>query len=307
MGFPINKDCLTHSVKQIVETEKLPNLFKNNVPGRKWFVGFLKRHPRIGQKKAEHLCKARAIVTENSIRSWFSNITQEFGENLEILQEDRRVFNMDETAVYLSPKGGLVLSERGKSVYDVAGNEKENVTTLFTVNAAGEFAPPLTLYKYERLPKICFQSASKDWGLGKSENGWMTCETFFVYITNIFHPFLLKSGIQLPVIVFLDGHVSHMSIHLSNFCKDKQIILCCFPPHATYILQPLDVSLFFPLKQRWKTLIRNWRIENDGRDVQKHQVPSFLAKIIGEENFSTAIKNGFKSCGLYPFDANAVN
>lgn len=48
MGFPINTDCLIQSVKQTVQTEKLPNLFKYNVPRRKWFEIFFKRHPRIG-------------------------------------------------------------------------------------------------------------------------------------------------------------------------------------------------------------------------------------------------------------------
>ncbi|CAG5075846.1 Protein of unknown function [Cotesia congregata] len=307
MGFPINREFLIHSVKQLVKAEGMKNPFKDNVPGRKWFEGFLKRHPRVGQKKAEYLCKARAVVTESGIRSWFFHVAEELGENIEILKDPRRVFDMDETAVHLAPKGGLVLAERGKSVYDVAGNEKENVTTLFNVNAAGEFAPPLTIFKYERLPKICVESAPKDWGIGKSENGWMTSESFYEYFTNVFYPFLQKSEIKFPVIVFLDGHVSHMSIHLSKFCKEKQIILCCFPPHATHILQPLDVSFFFPLKQRWKNLIRNWRIENNGADVEKHNVPAFLSKLINEENFVNVIKSGFKACGICPFDADAVD
>lgn len=106
MGFPINKDSLLYSVKQLVEIEKLPNPFKNNVPGRKWFEGFLRRHPRIAHKKAEHLCKARAILTESRIRLWFSDLRDQLSEKVDILQDPRRVFNMDETVVYLSPKGG---------------------------------------------------------------------------------------------------------------------------------------------------------------------------------------------------------
>ncbi|KAG5890201.1 hypothetical protein JTB14_010663 [Gonioctena quinquepunctata] len=120
MGLPINRDFLIHSVKQLVEAEGMNNPFKDNVPERKWFEGFLKRHPRVGQKKAEHLCKARAVVTESGIRSWFSHVAEELGENIEILKDPRRVFDMDETAIHLAPKGGLVLAERGKSDYDEA-------------------------------------------------------------------------------------------------------------------------------------------------------------------------------------------
>jgi len=82
----------------------------------------------------------------------------------------------------------------------------------------GTWAPPLTLYtlyKYERIPAIIARSAPPGWGIGKSENGWMTAETFFEYISNIFQPFI----IERPVVVFLDGHKSHLSLHLSKFCR----------------------------------------------------------------------------------------
>ena len=135
----------------------------------------------------------------------------------------------------------------------------------------------------------------------------MTCEAFYEYITNVFHPFLLKSNIPLPIVLFLDGHVSHLSIHLSSFCREMQIEICCFPPHATHIIQPLDVALFFPLKQKWKGFVKNWRIQNEGREVQKYHVPLLLSRIIRHEDFTNTLKNGFKTCGLYPFDENTVN
>ena len=47
----------------------------------------------------------------------------------------------------------------------------------------------------------------------------MTAECFFEYITNVFHRFLLKEEIPLSVIVFIDGHASHFSIELSEFCS----------------------------------------------------------------------------------------
>lgn len=45
-----------------------------------------------------------------------------------------------------------MLAEKVQHVYDTLKNSaKENITTLFTVNAAGEYAPPLTVYKYKRM------------------------------------------------------------------------------------------------------------------------------------------------------------
>lgn len=64
---------------------------------------------------------------------------------------------------------------------------------------------------------------------------------------------------------------------------------------------------FFALKQRWKNLIRNWRIQNNGADIQKQNIPAFLTMLSNEENCTDTIKSGFKVCGLCPFDANAVD
>lgn len=52
MGIPMNKENLIISVKQIIQAENL-NIpyFMNNMPGKGWFQRFMKRHPRLSQKK----------------------------------------------------------------------------------------------------------------------------------------------------------------------------------------------------------------------------------------------------------------
>lgn len=100
MGFPVNKDWLTYSVKHLLDEQNSTSVFKNNLPGRKWFEGFLRRHSRISEKKSEQLAKARSILTENRIKLWFNDIKILLGEKINILEDPRRVFNMDETAVY---------------------------------------------------------------------------------------------------------------------------------------------------------------------------------------------------------------
>ncbi|KAG5858480.1 hypothetical protein JTB14_037631 [Gonioctena quinquepunctata] len=72
------------------------------------------------KRKLNIYAKLGAFVTESGIRSWFFHVAEELCENIEILKDPRRVFDMDETAIHLAPKGGLVLAERGNSVCDVA-------------------------------------------------------------------------------------------------------------------------------------------------------------------------------------------
>ena len=95
-------------------------------------------------------------------------------ENFHILEDSQRVFNTDET-FFLSPKGGLILASKGESVFNVAASsDKENVTMLLTINAAGEIEPPITIIKYRRLPQEVAKSAPSRWGTGI---GWGSLKT----------------------------------------------------------------------------------------------------------------------------------
>lgn len=310
MGFPINKLMLLDTVEKIVTSAKdsISTPFIDGRPGRKWFEGFMRRHSEISQKQSEYINKARGQITEAKIRGWFKETEDLLGPDLDILKDPTRVFNLDETSFYLYPKGYLVSAEKGTHVYDTsAKSDKENITTLLTVSAAGVIAPPLTIYKYKRMNQEIANSAPSYWGLGKTDSGWMTGEAFFEYFSNVFHPYLIKNNVELPVIVFLDGHASHLTMHLGDFSKSNKIILICLFPNTTHILQPLDVAVFAPLKSKRKSVVRQWRIDHDGREISKHNVPSLLHNILDNGDFQRSIKSGFRVCGLYPWNPDAVD
>uniref|UniRef100_A0A1B0DMQ7 DDE-1 domain-containing protein n=1 Tax=Phlebotomus papatasi TaxID=29031 RepID=A0A1B0DMQ7_PHLPP len=215
---------------------------------------------------------------------------------------------MDESAFNLAPTGELVLAPAGRHVYVESRNsDKENITTLFSVNASGTFAPPLTLYKYARLPAAAALSAPSFWALGKTDSGWMTSVSFYEYIANVFLPYLDEQQIEKPIIVFLDGHRSHLTLQLSKLCRDNGIILVALYPNSTHILQPLDVAVFKPIKSRWKALKRQWRIDHNGEEVTKFNLPSILNMVIQENQMSSNVISGFRGTGLFPFNEDAVD
>lgn len=61
------------------------------------------------------------------------------------------------------------------------------------------------------------QNAPDGWGVGKTEKGWMTGEAFYEFVGNVFIPYLKEKGIELPIILFLDGHKSHLTMQLRNY------------------------------------------------------------------------------------------
>nr|CAI5830211.1 unnamed protein product [Callosobruchus analis] len=284
-GFPINKEGLLYSVQKILEECDINTKLLKGTPGRKWFESFMKRHPEVSHKKAEFINKARAAVSEESIRRWFNHTKELLGTDA----------------------GSLVLGPKGKNIYDVGTSDKDNVTTLIAVNAAGLIAPPLTIYKFKRLPKTYATAAPEGWGVGTSDSRWMQSKQFYEYFANVFIKFLDYQAILRPVIVFVDGHSSHLSLNLSNLCRENGIILICLPPNTTHLLQPHDVAFFYPLKQAWKNITRKWLYEHEGQNIHKKDIPFALNSILKERDFTSAIKSGFRICGLYPFNENAPN
>ncbi|XP_031358776.1 uncharacterized protein LOC116182378 [Photinus pyralis] len=309
-GFPINKTSLCETVCEIIKNDDRVHKFRDGVPGKKWFSSFLKRHPEITQRHAESINGARACVTEASIRAWHASVrTYLIEENAEdIVSDPTRILNSDESGFATNPKTGLVLGPRGmKNFYEVkSGSEKECITSLFTISADGEIYPPMIVYPYERIPAEIVRNTNPEWVIGRSKKGWMTSETFFSYVANTLLPQLRNKGIKLPILYILDGHKSHLTYCLSKFCGENGIFLYALLPNATHILQPADVSLFFPLKCKWKNVVSEWKKSNNNKIVNKATFPILLEKSVQQISLET-VKNGFRKCGLYPFDVEAVD
>lgn len=309
---PVTKEQLLDSVQLILLQQKRANPFTDGRPGRKWFESFLKRHPKITQRVSQNLTPSRENVTEEQIRQWFDEVKTylESKQLTNILDDPTRVFNCDESAFFLQPKGGKVLAKRGASSVYTAGtnDDKENLTVLVTANAAGDLGPPMIVFKYERIPAHIAQSVynvDKTWGIGRSESGWMCGSTFYEYITNVFVKWLDNHQIKRPIVLFVDGHVSHMTMPLSKFCLQNGIEVLALYPNSTHLLQPMDVSVFKALKVYWKQSVRNWHVENYGNKLRKEHFSVVFSQALKDITKET-IQNGFEACGLSPFNVEKV-
>lgn len=312
IGFPVTKDQLLHSVAKLLIGLNRPNPFKDGVPGRHWYEAFLKRNPIISKRVCQALTTARVNATEEKIRGWFQRVRKYFEDNnlMAVLEDPARVFNCDESAFFLCPKGQPVLARKGvKNVHCRSGNDdKENLTLCLGASADGKLMPVLALFPYKRIPQnILLKYPKKDWAIGRTDSGWMTSEAFYEYVANQFEPFLTKENITRPVALFLDGHVSHLSLPVCEFCKEKNIILIALLPSATHALQPMDVAVFHSLKNAWSKAVHTWRMENNGKRLKREDFGPVLEKAIKTTLRPEIIQNGFRKAGLYPFDENAVN
>ncbi|XP_050552311.1 uncharacterized protein LOC118281061 [Spodoptera frugiperda] len=310
-GFPKRKEDILLSVEQFLSRNPRPNNFVNNKPGDGWYRLFLKRHPELTHRTAEAVTSASANVSETNIRQWFQQIERYLKDNgyFDILSDASRVYNGDETNFQLCPKNTKVLAEKGcKNVYEVDhAQAKSCLTVMFSFSASGKTTPPMVIYPLKRMRADIRNSVPSHWGLGLSDNGWMNKNLFYQYIHNVLYPYLVENKIQFPIILFVDGHKSHMNYDLSESCKEKGIILIALYPNATRILQPADVSAFKPMKNAWKKSVLNWRRNNLTKTLTKIDFGPILSAALDNYIKPSSIVNGFKSCGLCPWNPNAID
>jgi len=159
----------------------------------------MNRHPIVAKRTVEKLTKSRSCVTKEHILNWFSNVEEFLSDNnlKDILDDPCRIFNTDESGFMMCPKGEKVLSKRGtKNVYEVVGNnEKQQITVLVNVPAAGVVAPTMVVFAGKRLPKRIASTMPEDWSWlnlikGGNLGKFFTGETFFEYVLNVFYPWL---------------------------------------------------------------------------------------------------------------------
>lgn len=152
---------------------------------------------------------------------------------MDILSDSRRILNCDKE---LCPKTGKLLGlKKMNSFYHIAQNkEKENITVLCTYSDDGSILPSMIIYPYKKIPNYIYQSVSGYWGIGRSDNGWMVSSTFFEYVANILYPFLVENKVKFPVILYLDGYKSHLSLELLEFFTEKKNIICHLIQHTYF-------------------------------------------------------------------------
>jgi hypothetical protein len=164
----------------------------------------------------------------------------------------------------------------------------------------------MIVYPYKKIPEKISQPVPAEWGIARSDRGWMMCELFYEFIAKIFHPFLISQGVIFPVVLFVGGHKSHLTYQLSVLCNKLKTEIIALYPNAPRILQPVDVAVFCPVKMFWWKAVRDWHAKHPGEILNKVTFAPLLREVINFAAKPETLVEGFQACGLYPLNANAV-
>jgi hypothetical protein len=116
------------------------------------------------------------------------------------------------------------------------------------VSATGVTLPPCLIFKGETLNSgWILDETLADWKFITSKKGWTSDLIGFEWLKSHFQPFVSKSTNSQHLLI-IDSHSSHVTAQFIAFCITSKIDLFLLPPHSSHKTQPLDLSIFGPLK-----------------------------------------------------------
>ena len=110
---------------------------------------------------------------------------------------------------------------------------------------------PFTIFKAKVAIASWFDNLPKDWRIEVSANGWTSDKIGLRWLQKLFIPSTNSRVRGRFRLLILDGHGSHLTPQFDRICAENDIIPLCMPPHASHLLQPLDVGCFAVVKRAY--------------------------------------------------------
>ena len=303
IGYGRTRRELVMVVKKIMDEDGRRTPFKNNIPGKDWLNAFFSRHPQLSLRTTLQLGKERAIISPDKINRWFADFQTYIETEVkdpDLLRDPSRLYNADESGFSMCSTTGKVVGYRGAPVvYNYGNSNKQQLTVLACASASGHFISPMIVYPGQRFnyePLEGFEEAH----MGRSESGWMDSELFCNWLLTCFIPGIESRCVKKPVILFIDGHSTHLSLEASNICVEHGIELYCLLEHSSHVMQPLDLRLFATLKQHWKAAVRAFQLDNVGEFVNKRNFAKVFKTAWEKSTTIDIAMKGFLEAGLFP-------
>ena len=139
----------------------------------------------------------------------------------------------------------------------------------------------------------------------RTPNGWITTEAYKEWFCGTFVKAV--EGIKRPVILFVDGHKTHVNEEIHRLCQEHNIVYYVLPSHASHIVQPLDLVYYKHLKGHWRKVIRDHRFVDSMGTIGRSQFTVLFKEAWTDAYSPEKIQSSFKASGLWPFNPQAVS
>ena len=261
-----------------------------------WYRSFESRWPELRDVKLRSIEVARGKVA----------LAEKYFEELEgvikvngLQENPHLIYNVNEKAFFQIHSLPMVKK------WERTGT----ITVICCGSASGSAVPPFFVFPEEKMMRELMEGATPGAEGGVSEYGWSSSQLFRDYLEDHFLKHVqMKNGEK--VLLVLDGHKSHLSVRLTQWARERNIILCILSPRTSHILQPLEVGCFEPMEQLYNSECKKFlhkRDKSQRGDVVRYNICEKICKAYNEAMSAVNLIAAFQETGIHPLDRRVIS
>ena len=303
--YPVTKKQVI-GLAWAISLEKNKECFLKHGPTNKWWRCFRQRHKDLTMRKPENIDAGRfKNATPEVIDSYFA-LLKETMEKEGLIDKPGCVFNCDETAIRLEKScEKVVVPVRTKHCHTINQGTSQHISVLCCISADGGRIPPLIIFsKGFPAGRSFHNEGPPNATYASTDSGFISQNLYVEWFEKNFLRFAPK---ERPLLLLQDGASAHMSPALIDMAIQNNVILLCFPPKLTHILQPCDVGVYRKLKTEVSKVVNQVKLFRGECWVSKRNFPAVFREVEEKTFTREIIKNAFRKCGIYPLDQKAIS
>lgn len=171
------------------------------------------------------------------------------------------------------------------------------------ISATGVALPPAVIFRGKSVQQQWFpveKDGLEDWLFTATEKGWTNMVVALEWLQRVFIPRTRPQDPSQRRLLILDGHDSHTTTEFMWHCFDNNIQLLFLPAHTSHVLQPLDLSVFSPLKHTYRKLLNQMNSWSESTVVGKQLMLKCILQARKQAITAHNIKSGWRAGGLWP-------
>lgn len=298
-GLIVTRTAIRIRALNLLKTpEFAQNKPSNFVASVGWCNRFMNRNNLCIRARTK-LAQKLPFQLENKIESfqrYVINLRKKY--NFELSE----IGNMDETPVLFDLPSNYTVDNKGaKTVFvKTTGHEKNRFTVVLACMADGTSLPPTIIFKRKSLPKGAkFPSGVV---VRAHEKGWMDESGTLEWLEKVWNR-RKGAAFRKPSMLVWDSFQAHLTDAVKEKCRQLKTEVAVIPGGLTSLLQPLDVCMNKPFKDRMREKWIQWMASEDkaltkGGNLKKVDIETIAqwVKDSWSEVSSEIIVRSFKKC-----------